>query len=243
MLTLIRRRLTYTNIALTLALVFAMTGGAYAANKYLITSTKQISPKVIKSLQGQKGKDGTNGTGGPVGPQGTAGVKGEAGPQGPAGAAGAKGDTGAPGSQGKEGTKGLAGSQGPAGPTCSASGECLLPAGATETGAWSFRAPGDLAAQYVSISFALKLTSAPEFIWVDESNSSSPGSVAGCPGTAEEPAAEAGKLCVYEYEHEATNEATPSTQVVTPTSGITFQIEREEPSRGYRAYGSWAVKR
>ena len=64
MLSAIRKRLTYANVAMTLALVFAMTGGAYAANKYLITSTKQISPKVLKSL---KGATGTNGAAGPAG--------------------------------------------------------------------------------------------------------------------------------------------------------------------------------
>ena len=40
MLKAICKRMTYANVALTLALVFAMTGGAYAAKKYLITSTK-----------------------------------------------------------------------------------------------------------------------------------------------------------------------------------------------------------
>ena len=44
-----RGRLSYANVAMTLALVFAMSGGAYAASKYVITSTKQISPKVLKA--------------------------------------------------------------------------------------------------------------------------------------------------------------------------------------------------
>src|SRR5580693_7891888 len=44
----IRKRLSYTNIVMTLALFFAISGGAYAASKVLITSTKQISPKVLK---------------------------------------------------------------------------------------------------------------------------------------------------------------------------------------------------
>ena len=43
----IRKRLTYANVAMTMALVFAMTGGAYAAKKYVITSTKQIKPSVL----------------------------------------------------------------------------------------------------------------------------------------------------------------------------------------------------
>ncbi len=46
MFSMIRKRLTYANVAMTLALVFAMTGGAYAAKKYMITSKKQIKPSV-----------------------------------------------------------------------------------------------------------------------------------------------------------------------------------------------------
>jgi hypothetical protein len=38
------------DVSVSLALVFAMTGGAYAARKIIITSTKQISPKVLKKL-------------------------------------------------------------------------------------------------------------------------------------------------------------------------------------------------
>jgi hypothetical protein len=34
-----------------LALVFAMSGGAYAASRYVITSTKQISLEVLESLK------------------------------------------------------------------------------------------------------------------------------------------------------------------------------------------------
>src|SRR5450759_3972001 len=90
-----RIHLTPSTVIATLALVFAMTGGAYAASKYLITSTKQISPKVLKSLKGKAGKPGANGA------QGLAGA---AGPQGPGGAAGAKGAPGAAGGGGKAGT-------------------------------------------------------------------------------------------------------------------------------------------
>ena len=52
-----RRHLNYANVVATLALVFAMSGGAMAANHYLITSTKQISPKVLQEAQGQRGQD------------------------------------------------------------------------------------------------------------------------------------------------------------------------------------------
>jgi hypothetical protein len=45
----IRRRLSYANVVATLALVFAMSGGALAASHYLVNSTKQINPKVLSS--------------------------------------------------------------------------------------------------------------------------------------------------------------------------------------------------
>ena len=74
-----RRHLSYANIAATLALVFAMSGGALAASHYLIESTKQISPKVLKKLHGAKGHTGTRGAAGAAGPQGAAGKEGAAG--------------------------------------------------------------------------------------------------------------------------------------------------------------------
>lgn len=45
-----RRHLTYANVTATLALVFAMSGGALAAKRYLIGSTGQIDPKVLRSF-------------------------------------------------------------------------------------------------------------------------------------------------------------------------------------------------
>jgi hypothetical protein len=45
-----RRHLTYANVTATLALVLAMSGGAFAAKHYLVNSTKQIDPKVLDSL-------------------------------------------------------------------------------------------------------------------------------------------------------------------------------------------------
>jgi hypothetical protein len=77
------RRLSYANVAATLALVFAMSGGAIAAKHYLISSTTQISPKVLKKLKGRTGKQGPagrEGTPGREGPAGKAGANGERGP-------------------------------------------------------------------------------------------------------------------------------------------------------------------
>jgi hypothetical protein len=77
---MIKPKLSYANVAATLALVFSMTGGAMAAHHYLITSTKQISPKVVKALTGKTGKTGAAG---PAGSPGAAGAPGAPG-QGPA---------------------------------------------------------------------------------------------------------------------------------------------------------------
>jgi hypothetical protein len=77
-----RRRLTYANVTATLALVFSMTGGALAAKHYLINSTKQINPKVLKKLRGKPGPQGPRGI---QGGQGTQGIQGPAGPEGQSG--------------------------------------------------------------------------------------------------------------------------------------------------------------
>lgn len=56
-----------------------MSGGALAASKYLITSTKQISPKVVKQLKGKAGKAGPSG---PIGKEGPPGKEGSPGKEG-----------------------------------------------------------------------------------------------------------------------------------------------------------------
>jgi hypothetical protein len=182
MFSALRKRMHFspaTAIA-TLALVFAMTGGAYAASKYLITSTKQISPKVLKAL---KGKAGANGA------QGPAGAAGAAGPQGPGGAAGAKGESGAPGTPGAKGENGAAGTNGTTGFTKT------LPSGATETGAWAFKEGGIAAMSFpIPLEAPLAATKA-HFVTVTQATNHE---VTACPGTVSGPSAEAGNLCVYE---------------------------------------------
>ena len=91
-----RGRITYANVAATLALVFSMSGGALAASHYLINSTKQINPKVLRKLQGHNGRSGA------------AGVTGQGGLVGPAGKEGLQGKEGA---QGKDGPRGPGASQ------------------------------------------------------------------------------------------------------------------------------------
>lgn len=84
----LRRHLSYANIVATLALLFAMSGAALAANHYLINSTRQINPKVLKKLRGRAGSTGRPGAPGAAGTQGMAGVSGSSGAPGAAGANG-----------------------------------------------------------------------------------------------------------------------------------------------------------
>jgi Collagen triple helix repeat (20 copies) len=196
MLTRIRKRLTYANVTMTLALMFAMTGGAYAASKFVITSTKQIKPSVLKSLQGKTGAQG------PTGPTGPAG------PSGPAGTAGAKGETGLEGKEGKQGTPGSPGEPGKPGKNGSpwtAGG--TLPSESTETGGWTIGAgtAGGVEAPYgerTAISFTIPLATALDEHHVQGNpvgfpTGASSEQIKHCPGSVEEPKAEPGYLCVY----------------------------------------------
>ncbi len=113
-------KLTYANVAATLALVFSMTGGALAASHYLISSEKQINPKVLKALKGAKGPKGAQGATGPAGGVGATGATGATGqgirgPEGVHGDAGLQGNAGEPGATGPTGAVGTTGPTGPTG--------------------------------------------------------------------------------------------------------------------------------
>jgi hypothetical protein len=97
MFSAIRRHMSYANAAATLALVFSMSGGALAAKHYLINSTTQINPKLLKALKGKTGPKGPQGNGGPPGKEGAAG---KGGATGATGSIGLQGPTGAQGPQG-----------------------------------------------------------------------------------------------------------------------------------------------
>ena len=209
MFSMIRKRFTYANVAATLALVFAMTGGAYAANKFLITSTKQISPKVLKALKGKAGPAGANGANGANGAAGATGPAGGAGPQGNAGGTGEKGPEGKPGesvtvakTSSKEcNNEGGVKASNASGTATACNGKTgfteTLPVGKTERGEWSdTRSAKELELDGTAISFVIPLSKALDkehvhFIMPLEALPS------GCSGSAAAPEAASGNLCVF----------------------------------------------
>jgi len=178
-----------TSVVVTLALLFTMSGGALAANHYLITSTKQISPKVLKKLKGNAGKKGTKGT------------QGAPGPQGPTGAAGDKGSTGATGAKGTEGPKGATGEPG-------FSALSTLPSGASESGEYGAGTPGGTAGETLetSASFPIPLAEDAPASQVVFTSVGVPVTHCSGPGQADK-----GFVCVYS--NKAVN-VNPATEII-----------------------------
>jgi len=227
----VRSRINYANVASTLAVLFSMTGGAYAAKHYMITSTSQISPKVLKALQSQQGPAGA------AGAPGTAGAKGETGPAGTPGTSGAKGPAGPPGPAGEEGAEGEKGEPWTAGGT--------LPKGATEKGIWAADGPPSggsfFNATQASISFNIPLKTAPT-LHIIHLNEQPP---AGCKGTPLEPEAEPGNLCIFVSNSKsvlAMGALSPQTGAFgeAGTAGADLVVLPETPENAF-AYGTWAV--
>jgi hypothetical protein len=232
-----RKHMTYANAVATLALVFAMSGGAYAASKFIITSTKQISPKVLKQLKGSAGSKGSQGPAGPAGPQGAPG------------AAGAKGENGQPG---KEGQAGKDGENGKEGSPWTAGG--TLPANATETGAWAVdQTPTPFfndarASISFTIPLAKRLTAAKVNIIAPGKTGAGGGT---CPTSSSvgKPEAEPGNLCIFEAE-DGTNVG--AVETINPetnekeeagVTGTVIDVRAEEPSKTIlELSGTWAVK-
>jgi hypothetical protein len=212
-----RIHITPATAIATLALVFAMTGGAYAANKFLITSTKQISPKVLKALKGAKGANGAVGLAGAAGAQGPAGPAGAAG----VGTAGAQGSPGTPGESvtntklekgavckeggaefkvGSSTTHACNGEKGAKGEEGNI--KATLPSGVTETGAVEAGTPSPTSKSVVfMISFPIPLEKAlpsANAVFVSAQAVAEGKIPTGCSGTTEEPKAEKGHLCVFE---------------------------------------------
>jgi hypothetical protein len=252
------RRFTYANVVATLALVFAMSGGALAASKFLITSTKQIKPSVLKSLKGKAGAQGQAGPQGSPGPAGKEGPPGKTGPAGKAGEAGAPGVAGrsvvastASGGECKEGgTKLEVEGSGKPSHVCNGEkgvihpGETLAPE-ASETGTWAMYTgpePGAIVVSPISFTIPLANPVAEGNLKMEPPGYS--GTETGCPGTAEDAKAEPGFLCVYttanpEYEQSNGELAIPSVGGGS-VDGAVVNWVFDAPEKSY-AYGTWAV--
>jgi hypothetical protein len=260
MFSVIRSRLCYANVVATLALVFAMSGGALAAGHYLLTSTSQVSPKVLKALRGRSGTPGPAGSQGAAGPQGPAGAQGSQGPKGETGAAGAAGVAGAIGAQGLKGEPGAAGKEGS---PWTAGG--TLPSGKTETGAWAIYDPESQAPIRVAVaSFAIPLAEPPTFHMIGSQEGegeprenekaikeNEERKLKGepeeplpiptyCKGTVTEPGAVSGNLCVFEYVATNLTEFNTEHNSLVSEAGAVAIIERNDEEE-FHASGTWAV--
>jgi hypothetical protein len=105
--------LSYANVAATLALVFALTGGAFAASSRSgggspAKATVSVTP-VAATTAKKKAKAPARG---PAGPKGATGAAGATGATGPAGATGPSGAQGSAGPNGTNGTNGEPGKEG-----------------------------------------------------------------------------------------------------------------------------------
>jgi hypothetical protein len=202
-----------------LALVFAITGGAYAASgnghgnaaavsnastaRFVAAKSKTKSkvkaglrgPAGPKGATGETGAAGATGATGATGPAGSAGTPGATGPQGPQGPAGANGE---PGAKGENGTTGFT---------------ATLPSEKTEAGVWSVAASsaGESFRKlyFATVSFPIPLKVELEESQVhyitQEGNEVVPSGTefeerepTQCAGTVVAPTAAPGNLCVYE---------------------------------------------
>jgi hypothetical protein len=173
----VRKHLTPATVLALVALVFAVTGGAFAASgsggsspvkasastgrtASFVAAVAATKKKKPTSLRGPAGPRGATGATGPAGPAGAAGAKGE---NGGSGGTGPQGPQGPEGKEGKEGAKGKEGKDGPTGPTGAPwTPNNVLPEKATETGAWALSPEAETGAEsgeaaMVAISFPIPL--------------------------------------------------------------------------------------
>lgn len=284
-----RKHLTPSTFIALIALVFAVTGGAFAAGSHgngaqatastasthaLAAKAKSKAKAPARGPAGPKGATGATGATGPAGPAGAtgpAGGTGPAGPQGPQGNTGANGNNGEPGVAGtsvtsktvatssatcedRGGSEFTAGNtkttacNGKEGSPWTAGG--TLPAEKTETGTFAVRGTASASSEVRStaISFPIPLAVAPEEV---EHIAVGGSPTTGCAGSAEEPKAAPGFLCIYEGEASLAhkgglnyyNTINPAGGVVGTTGGLILfsTATPTTPGEEVTAEGTWAV--
>ncbi len=194
-------KVNLVNVCLVVALVFAMTGGAYAARHYIITSTKQIKPSVLKQLQGKQGPAGVSGSNGKDGAPGANGSNGKDGGPGVAGESVTSKEI----KVGEAGCNKLGGSEFAVGgkTTSACNGQTgyteTIPKGKTLKGDWSIaeQVPGTGFVEggaSTAVGFGIPLAEAPEAVSYVKEGEATPS---GCTGDVSNPGAEPGHLCVF----------------------------------------------
>jgi len=212
-------------IVAIVALVAAMGGGAYAASNGLNGKQKKEVTKIAqteaKKFAGKPGPAGANGLPGATGPAGAPGAKGDKGDTGSPGSEGKQGKEGPPGKSVESipiapGATECAGNGG-ANYEVEESGESTeicngspwtvgdLPPGKTEMGAWAFGNTTAAGFQFVPVSFSVPLkagsTVATHYVnnaGHEEVEGVDEGPATNCLGSATNPSAPAGMLCIYE---------------------------------------------
>jgi hypothetical protein len=233
MLSKLRERLgTVGLVVAVIALIAALTGTAFAAAGLTSKQKKEVK-KIAKQFAGKPG------TVGPIGPQG---------PVGPVGPRGEKGD---------RGDRGGEGPAGPPGPFVQ-----QVPSNKTLKGVWSAAEADELTPVLVPISFQFPVSPAPSLVYIQENEESGfevkptyppvAGAPLGskaevealCPGTAEEPAAEPGYVCVYTERSEGMELSTAKliNGWATPSEfGVSIPLVVSASTSEGTAKGTWAV--
>jgi hypothetical protein len=153
------RRVRPTTVIAVIAMVMALGGTAVAAQRYLITNTKQISPAVLKQLAAMAAKQTKGSAAGGTGATGATGATGPAGPQGERGPAGEKGGQGERGLEGPAGPPGgaIGGGAGEIG-WAVVSGDGALVRSSDESGITSKRVEGVATGSY-EVAFPSSISS------------------------------------------------------------------------------------
>jgi hypothetical protein len=172
MLKALRRNLSPPTAIAVVALVFAMSGGAFAAKNY--AGSAEASKQEKKAKRGPRGPRGKQGARGLTGPRGFTGPQGPVGPQGP------KGETGDPWTAGG----------------FLPSGASLGGTWVAGVGPEVFAGKGAAAA---SISFGIPLQAPPTIVIVKKGKEGEEHA-AECPGSVISPKAASGNLCLYTAE-------------------------------------------
>jgi hypothetical protein len=251
MLSPLRNRFGIPGVISVIALVFAMFGGAYAAENSG-DGAQASAKKNNRAKKNRKGNAGLNGKqkrqvlalakrfagSGPQGPQGFPGIPGVPGQDGEDGEDGEDGQGGAPGPTGPTGPTGDEGSPWTLGDT--------LPNEETLTGSFAAVIETNGVQELAPISFPIPLESSIEGNKTHIVPVGSPAPEGCGEGTAVNPDADPGHLCVYASEEENTeiglagatlNPGSPSLGAARTGALIPVTATAE----GVAAFGTWAV--